>query len=278
MKHWVLLGVCVFGLAVAAFFAVRLLHHGSITVEEFREKSVVDENVLYVQKEDLYPEDTSAWLFGKGVFPHAFSGRERAYTLREVLSSDGNIAHGWILRDDYGVTQAKRIYWGDTKYWEEDKWVGIEKQFFKNKIPPSVSQDVPKDPSLNREETSDILFGNQGHSTHFLGLKQVASLEDLSPPQELQRGWIAVPQGGEDTFVARIYWDDTSYWLSPWMHLSEDDYITDGIMYTMAEKGWDGRTGNNWPIFIGIIFGLLLVALLVFGWLELLFNESWNKW
>lgn len=290
MKHAVLGLLCLFGLAVGGYFTVSNLYHGPIRPLEYTQKGSNDKALLSVHMDpagirDLYPPGKSGIVFGRTSFSQSHYLLEKVINIREVRSSP-NVFQGWVVKSVDDHTEIALVYWNKSMWWKSDWWhlkgddaiFGDMLRYTEDKgknllTGESVFIQGDKD-SL---EDAEFIFGKHAFDEVFPGREKVSNILNTSTSlDKLQRGWV-VKDSEEDTEIARIYWNDTFYWRSDWRALGGTEYVENGIFYAPTNQGWDGAIGSNRGVVIGIMFGELFFFLFVFGYLELMYSENWNK-
>ncbi len=288
MKHVILATVCMLGFGVAAFFVFRLLHHGAIDELVFEKKGSVDTSLQYFSGEELYSDEISTILFGRRVFDRVHPGLERAISMQEIFNAGGDIHKGWVFKsDEENRTSIARIYWNDTTKWQSN-WRHLAGDRFA--VGDTIRSGIRNGVSgtsrsfLTGEEEwlpsripgeEEVIFGKDAFAKAFPRLEQVLRVKNMAtPPEALFRGWIVSDDNG-DTDYRRVYWDETSYWVSDWKHLRGDAYVENGIQIEPSNRAWDGTSGSNHAVMIGILFGFVLGAVVAFGFLEAIFWEPY---
>lgn len=285
MKHVILGGIATLLFIVGGYFIVAKLYHGGTKELKYEENGFIEGNITHSEAEKLYPTD-SITLFGAQSFKRVHSSLERAFTLEGFDTEKNAISSALLLRSHNNKTEIAYIFW-DEHFWWRSEWYYFDRNSVlrgevvtkKGAEPRNIIARETVAPSLTDTlKTTELFFGKDAFQVTFPNLKKIDTNDrPITSVEKLSRGWI-IKNSEYATYVARVYWDDSSYWVSDWEHLEEPSYIDRGVFWNLSrDSSWDGVIGSNRGTVIGMMFGALFVCLAFFGCLELINTEKWNK-
>ncbi len=245
MKHVIFFLVCVAGLGIAAFFTVKIFHHGEITNLTYRGEKSIDGFSVAARMDRSRSGPTA--LFGKSSFVRAHPELKRVSDVNLILSSGEETSNGWILSSEDSDTYIARVYWNNRNWWESKRYHlqsnGIVLENTLYAIGEDAVHVVLCDGSATKGRNSVVsgsgpepIFGKDAFQKAFPQLKEAVAISQLStPPEEIQKGWV-IKNGEPHTQIARIWWDKTLYWMSDWEDLEGVNMVSEDTVQNLEER------------------------------------------